>query len=186
MPRTVRTAEYAPLPQLADYARPHVHLASVDPESTMRWMARETQIAQQDTSLRLFAEKLVVGVFPHDYLSEYAAVLNWVRLHIRYTRDPVTIEQVKTPAAVLETESGDCDDLSTCIGSLLGTLGAKIRYVAGAFAHDADGQPALTHVWCEAWEPNIKAWVVLDPVPGRRVGQMLNKLISAKMIMALE
>lgn len=172
--------------QLADYARPFLHLPTPDPESTMQWMARETQLAQQDPNLRLFAEKLVTGVFPHDYLSEYAAVLNWVRTHIRYSRDPVTIEQVKTPQAVLETETGDCDDLSCCIGSLLGTLGAKIRFVAGAFALDGNGRPSLTHVWCEAWEPNIKAWVVLDPVPGRRVGQMLGKLISAKMIMALE
>ena len=152
----------------------------------MLWMARETQLAQEDASLRLFAETLVTGLFPHDYLSEYAAVLNWVRLHIRYVRDPVTIEQVKTPRAVLETEGSDCDDMSVLIGSLLGTLGAKIRYVAGAFTNNSDGTPALTHVWCEAWEPNIKGWVVLDPVPGRRVGQMLGKLISAKMIMALE
>lgn len=152
----------------------------------MLWMARETQLAQEDASLRLFSEKLITGLFPHDYLSEYAAVFNWVRMHIRYSRDPVTIEQVKTPQAVLETETGDCDDMSVLLGSLLGTLGAKIRYVAGAFTNNSDGTPALTHVWCEAWEPNIKGWVVLDPVPGRRVGQMLGKLISAKMIMALE
>lgn len=103
------------MPQLADYARPHLHISTADPESTMRWMARETQLAQEDASLRLFAEKLVTGLFPHDYLSEYAAVLNWVRMHIRYSRDPVTIEQVKTPRAALETETGDCMTLDTKI-----------------------------------------------------------------------
>lgn len=169
------------MPSLSDYARPHLHVPSPDPEMTLQWMARETQLAQQDPSLRLFAEKLVTGVFPHDYLSEYVAVANWVRTHIRYSRDPITIEQLKTPQAVLETETGDCDDLAILVGSLVGTLGAKVRFVAGGFAVNS-----LSHVWCEAWEPNIKAWVVLDPVPGRRVGQMLGRLVETKMILALE
>lgn len=158
-----------------------MHVSDPNPEMTLQWMARQTQIAQQDASLRLFAETLIRGVFPHDYLSEYAAVNNWVRMHIRYSRDPITIEQVKTPQAVLETETADCDCMCVLIGSLVGTLGAKVRFVAGGFASGS-----LSHVWCEAWEPNIKAFVVLDPVPGRRVGQMLGRLVDTKMIMALE
>lgn len=167
------------MPHLSGLARPAMHLAAPDPRTTLDWMVRLTQDGQKDVELRLFTEKLCRHIFPHDYLSEYAAILNWVRTHIRYSRDPVTIEQVKTPRAIVETETGDCDDMTVLIGTLVGIMGGKARYVAGAFVRGADGRPTFSHVWCEAWEPNAKAWVVLDPVPGRRVHEMLNRMIDS-------
>lgn len=174
------------MPQLGDLARPTLHLPAPDPKTTLEWMVRATQIGMEDTTVRLFAEKLVQGVFPHDYLSEYAAVLQWVRTHIRYTRDPTTIEQVKTARVVLETESADCDDHSILIATLLGSLGARVRFVAGAFARTDAGRPVWSHVWAEAFDPASKAWVILDPVPGRRVAQMKDRLVDAMVMMAVD
>jgi len=74
----------------------------------------------------------------------------------------------------------NCDDSSVLIGALVGAVGAQVRLVAGAFAsspkHPRNGQPLLSHVWLEAYEPASAAWVVLDPVPGRKVNQMLGRL----------
>lgn len=100
---------------LEDFARPTMHLPAPSPQETLAWMARETRLGLEDVEIRLFAEQLVQELWPHDYLSEYAALLNWVRTHIRYSRDPIIIEQVKTPRAVLETKTGDCMTLDTKI-----------------------------------------------------------------------
>jgi transglutaminase-like putative cysteine protease len=138
-------------------------------------MAKFIERGQYDYRLREFAEKLVADLWPHDYLSEYAAVLNWVRANVRYSRDPRSIEQVKTPSVVLETKTGDCDDMSVLVGTLVGLLGGKVRLVAASFKVNGP----LAHVWLEAWEPSSGAWVVLDPVPGRKVDQMLGRIKGA-------
>ena len=149
-------------------------------------MVRLTRKAQFDQPLRGFAEKLVVKIFPHDYLSEYAAILNWTRTNIRYVRDPRMVEQVKSARAIYETRTGDCDCLSVFAGSLAGMLGARVRYVAGAFKRGPTGDPVLSHVWCEVYDPTAKAWVILDPVPGRRVSNMIGKLIHVLTKTAVE
>ena len=169
---------------LEGFARPSLHLPAPTPEETLAWMVRETQLGLKNVELRLFAEQLVRDLWPHDYLSEYAAILNWVRTHIRYVRDPVIIEQVKTPQVVVETGTGDCDDQTVLIGTLVGTLGGHARYVAGAFKRALDGSPAFSHVWCEALDPASRAWVVLDPVPGRNVASMLRRLVDSIVVPA--
>lgn len=140
----------------------------------MDWMAKFIERGQYDYRMRALSEKIVKGLWPHDYLSEYAAILHWVQSNIRYSRDPRSIEQVKTPAVTIDTGTGDCDDLSVVVGTLAGLLGAAVRLVAGGFS--SAKQAPLSHVWLEAYEPNSKAWVVLDPVPGRKVGQMISRV----------
>jgi transglutaminase-like putative cysteine protease len=134
--------------------------------------------AQSDLAIRELAEKITNRILPRDYASEYAAVLNWVRRNIRYVRDPVTVEQVQTPRATLEVRSGDCDDASVLIAAMVGHLGGRTRFSAGAFKRAPSGRPVLAHVWVEALDPVSGAWVVLDPVPGRRVHQMLGNTIQ--------
>lgn len=162
---------------LAGLSRPVRHLEAPSPAQTMAWMSRFIVKGQYDYRLRALAEKLIAGLWPHDYLSEYAAILHWVQANIRYSRDPRTIEQVKTPGVVIETKTGDCDDLSVVVGTLVGLVGGKVRLVAGGFS--AEKRAPLSHVWLEAWDPNSGAWVVLDPVPGRKVSQMLGRVKKA-------
>lgn len=168
------------MPPLAGYTRPTLHTPDADPRTTLQWMVRLTRAGLADVKIRLLAEEIVRDLWPHDYLSEYAAVLQWVRMNIRYTRDPIVIEQVKTPQAILETGTGDCDDMSVIIGTFVGTLGGKARYVAGGFRPGA-----LSHVWCEAFDPASKKWVVLDPVPGRNVAEMLRRLVNTVVVDAV-
>jgi transglutaminase-like putative cysteine protease len=158
-------------------ARPYVDLPPPTPESTLQAMHYLAVQAQHDLQMRELAERIVGGLWPNDYVSEYAALLNWVRRHIRYVRDPAIVEQVKTPRATLETRCGDCDDMAVLLSALVGHLGGQSRYVAGAFKA-YQGRPILSHVWCEAKDPTSGAWVALDPVPGRRVGQMLGRTIK--------
>lgn len=152
----------------------------------MEWMVKFIRDGQMDSSLRALAERIVQGIREHDYLSEYAAVLNWIRRNIRYTRDPRTIEQVKRPKTVVETGNGDCDDASVLAGTLAGILGGRVRLVAAGFRQGGSDGTALTHIWAEAFEPTRNCWVVLDPVPGRRVGQMLSRIGRTLVLPAVE
>ena len=155
--------------------RPHViDLPPPSPEETLVHMGRLANEAQADPQLRLLVEDIVREVYPHDYLSEYMAIYHWVQMNVRYTRDPVTVEQLKTPAAVLRTRAADCDCIATLLAAMVGVVGGKSRFVAGAFRAGV-----LEHVWCEVYEPRSKAWVVLDPVPGRRVQQMLGRVVDS-------
>lgn len=157
---------------LAGLKRPHLHLPPPTPRQTMTVMSKLANQAQMDVEIRSLTERIVKNLFPHDYLSEYVAILCWIRTNIRYVRDPVTIEQVKTARAIIETESADCDEMGILAASMAGTIGGKSRFVAGSF-----GGGPLSHVWAEAWDPGSKAWVILDPVPGRRVGQMVGRIV---------
>jgi transglutaminase-like putative cysteine protease len=150
---------------------------------TLDYMKKITQRAiLKDARIRLFAEKITSGLATRDFLSEYACILNWVRVHIRYTRDPTIVEQVKEPSVIIETENGDCDDMTVLVGTLVGAMGGKVRYVAGAFSRSLMGDSRYTHVWAEAYDPVSKCWVVLDPVPGRNVGDMLNKIVDTLVV----
>lgn len=140
-------------------------------------MRRLSNDAQHDLQLRSLVEDLCRRVWPHDYVSEYAAMLNWVRKNIRYMRDPITIEQVKSPRAVLAERAADCDDVATLLAAMVGAAGGRSRFVAAAFKTGPDGQPVMAHVWCEAFDPVSNAWVALDPVPGKRVPTMLGKVV---------
>lgn len=162
---------------LSALGRPVIDLPAPSPEDTLVYMRQLARAAQEDVRLRMLAEKIVANVFQRDYISEYAAVLNWVRKNIRYARDPRTIEQVATPASTISRGTGDCDDMAVLIASLVSVLGGATRFTAGAFKHDPEGRPVLAHVWCEALDPNSNQWIVLDPVPGRSVDRMLGGLI---------
>lgn len=158
-------------------ARPYVDLPAPSPQETLEWMRRLALQAQSSLKMRDLAAAIVRNVWPRDYASEYTALLNWVRRNIRYIRDPRTVEQVQTPDATLAILSGDCDDMATLLAALVGHLGGASQFCAGAFK-EHNGRPVLSHVWCEALEPVTRTWIVLDPVPGQRVHQMLGGTIQ--------
>ncbi|MBW2674549.1 MAG: transglutaminase domain-containing protein [Deltaproteobacteria bacterium] len=138
-------------------------------------MSRLAQDGSKDPRVRQMAESITRQVFDHDFMSEYSAIYYWVKANVRYVRDPVLVEQVQTPWATIQVRQGDCDDMATLIAGLIGAIGGRSRFVAGAFKYRR-GRPVLEHVWVEAHDPRSNNWIVLDPVPGRKVGQMLGNL----------
>jgi transglutaminase-like putative cysteine protease len=150
------------------------------PEDTLRLMGEVARAAQLDANLRLLWERIVAGLRQKDYISEFAAVLCWVRQNVRYSKDPLTIEQVKSPSRTISTKTGDCDDQAVLIASLVSLGGARTRFRAGAFLRSGVlGRPMLAHVWAEAFDPGTQAWIVLDPVPEKRVNEMLGRVIHS-------
>jgi len=98
------------------------------------------------------------GVQPKDYTGEMVAIHNWVRDHIRYTRDVVGQETLYPPEYVMyQTQAGDCDDMSMLVAALLGSVGIPTRF-------KVIGQTlgSYSHVYLEA-KPR-DTWIPLDPI----------------------
>lgn len=103
---------------------------------------RQAAIAAHTTlEVRDLAENIVSMVPAKDYKGEIEAIQDWVRGNIRYTRDPLYAETLKTPHALLEARQGDCDDQATLVAALALSIGFKPRFVAigthapGIFEH---------------------------------------------------
>ncbi len=98
--------------------------------ATLDAMIRAARAASTTLEVRDLAESIIRNVPAKDYAGELTALQCWVRSNIRYTRDPYTAEALKTPAALLESPQGDCDDQATLIAALAMSVGFPARMVA--------------------------------------------------------
>lgn len=118
-------------------------------KATLRIMRNFVRAAVRspDQTIRLAANRIIrdAGVLPRNWIGEIRALHAFVRDHIRYVRDPVTVELVQMPEKTLELGYGDCDDKSTLLAAMLDATGHPARFWAVGF----DGQ-GFSHVLVEA------------------------------------
>lgn len=143
--------------------------------------------------VRRHAEQVIGNVRPKDYSSEVIAIYHWWTRAGRYTRDPVHVELLKDPQRMVEdADQGrlvcDCDELALAIASDCLVIGARARFLTVSFKpgrrprwlpHSrliGDGGGPYTHVFAQAQDPRTKIWWTLDPVAGRRVARMQNRV----------
>lgn len=132
---------------------------------TLAAMIRAARQASTTLEIRDLAERIINLVPDKDYAGEIAAIQRWVRQNIRYTRDPITTETLKTPHALLESGHGDCDDQATLVAALAMSIGFPARFIAiglqmpGAFEHVyAEVQLGTVWVSVETTEPVEIGW----------------------------
>lgn len=95
-------------------------------------------------------------------IAELHALLEAVRARVRFTRDPVSVELVQSPARMLEVADregmafGDCDDIATLFATLAEAAGYPTRFLVQGPA----GEP-FSHVLVEV-EVNGQ-WIAVDP-----------------------
>ena len=146
--------------------------------------------------VRRHAEQIVSTIRPKDYSSEVIAIYYWWTRSGRYTRDPVHVELLKDPQRLVEdADAGrlvcDCDELATGIATDCLVIGAKARFVTVGFkpGKRPRGLPTsrlsqatgpFTHVFAQAQDPRTKIWWTLDPVAGRRVARMQNRVTQVR------
>lgn len=117
-------------------------------------------------SIRLLALELVRDLFPYDHRAEIETLHAFVRDEIRYTPDIHGLETVQTPRLTLEVGSGDCDDKTALLASLLFAVGRRVRYV---LARTDPRVSRFTHVYLET--PFQGRWIALDTIrPGKPAG----------------
>jgi hypothetical protein len=108
--------------------------------------------------VRRQALTIVQGVASRDQQGEIAAVLQWVKSNIAFRGE--WAETVQTPLVTLQLRAGDCDDQSTLMAALLGSLGYKTRFKT--VAADPRAPYAFSHVYIEIFQRKTGQWIALD------------------------
>lgn len=124
--------------------------------------------AKRSSRFRARAVQLVRHLPERDTDAEVAAVFDFVRDNIRFTRDPWApggLELFTAPAAMLEQidagmAAGDCDDHVILASALLETLGHRTRYRIGGLPPDH-----FRHIWLEV--QTKRGWLPLELVNKR-------------------
>jgi len=109
--------------------------------ATLKIMRRVTRRYKSSLPIRLLAQKLTRRLPQKNYTREVAVLHKFVRDKVRYVRDIRGVETIQTPIQTLKLGSGDCDDKSILVASLLESIGHPTRFVAcgfndtGAYSH---------------------------------------------------
>lgn len=151
---------------------------AVDP----RAMVRGALVDERSIRVRRHTEQIINQLRPKDYSSEVIAICRWWGNAGRYTRDPLHVEMLRSAGRLIDDAIAgrlacDCDEFALAIGACCLSIGAKVNFVTVGFQPRMPGHPKVhTHVFCRAQDPRSKVWWVLDPVAGRRTGQMLSRV----------
>ena len=130
-------------------------------EQTVAVMRELVDEALRDPSIIRLAADIVRGVPAFDDYAEANALYDWVKQHIRFTKDPVNKEKLYPPAELLKIRAGDCDDISMLLSTLLMAVGypARLMTIATPGAPDQ-----FSHVYVEAEiPPGSGHWIAVDP-----------------------
>lgn len=149
----------------------------VDP----RAMVQNALQGERSVRFRRHTEQIINNLRPKDYTSEIIAISRWWGNAGRYTRDPLHVELIRSPDRLLDDALGgrllvDCDDLALAIATSCLTIGARAQFVTCGFKPYTGGPKVHTHVFARAQDPKSKTWWVLDPVAGRKTGNMLRRI----------
>ena len=125
--------------------------------ATLAKMGKLATEGSHSYPIRNLATRITHGV-PHRRPElEIAVLYRWVRDNIRYRKDPFGLEWVQSPERTVKERAGDCDDLTTLIAALAGSLGHAFKFrTVGATPEWQQ------HVAAEIWDGTH--WVSLDPV----------------------
>jgi len=104
--------------------------------ATLKVMRDITRQGKTSLSVRNLAVGLTGQLRAKDWLNELKILHRFVRDKIRYVRDIKGVETVQTPDVTLSIGSGDCDDKSVLLASLLESIGHPTRFVAVGFEPD--------------------------------------------------
>lgn len=125
---------------------------------TLNHMVKLARDGAKDPLVIQTAHALVADLPQYDRLGEIKALHAYVRDAIRYTNDPLDVELLRTPRAMLEMRSGDCDDKATLLAALLRAIGRPSRFVAMAM----HGSDLYSHVLVQT--PWNKGWMNLETI----------------------
>jgi hypothetical protein len=99
-----------------------------------------------------------------DFSGQRRAIFNWFGRNIRFVRDPVGVETLRTAPETLRRGAGDCDCQTILMGALLTTIGNHVRITT---VESQPGNPEFSHVFLEVLDGNH--WVPVDSArPGAR------------------
>lgn len=118
---------------------------------------------RKDYDIINLANRIVSPCPNKDYNCEIKRIFNFVKLHIRYTRDPYRVELLRSPAEILRSGHGDCDCHTILLQSLLQAIGFPTRSVV--IAGKPQTPQKLSHIYAEVFVGD--KWTALDTTVAR-------------------
>lgn len=134
--------------------------------ATLRAMSSMVRQFKKDPTIVELACQLVRGLPQYDRVGEVRALHAYVRDGIRYTNDIRGVEKLNTPPVTLSNGTGDCDDKSTLLASLLEAIGKPTRLVAVGFGEGG----GYSHVLVEVRLGRSGKWVPLETIKPVEIG----------------
>jgi len=107
---------------------------------TLRLMRGLVRKYKKSLPIRELAVRLARGREQKDWMGEVRSLQTFVRDRIRYIKDVNGVETLHTPLKILQQKSGDCDDKSILLATMLESIGHPTRFIAvgmfpGNFSH---------------------------------------------------
>lgn len=99
------------------------------------------------------------GAAPRDYLNKAQALYGFVKNYVRFERDPFGVEMLQEPIVTLKRRAGDCDDHTTLVCALFGSIG--FPYAIKTIKADMRRPDEFSHVFAVVNIPG-KGWVGAD------------------------
>lgn len=131
---------------------------------TLHLMRKLANQFKRDPYIREVTLSLIAGLQPKDWIGEIRTVFEYVRDRIRYARDIHGAETLQTPPVTLDLEAGDCDDKSTLLAAMLGSIGHPTRFVAVGYERPG----AYSHVYVETRHGS--RWIAMDATVKQPLG----------------
>jgi len=108
--------------------------------ATLKLMVQIVVAYRASPVVRMTAQSLVRDCASRDAVCQVTKLHEFVRDRIKYLADVRNVETIQTPDYTLQLGSGDCDDHSVLLSSLLESIGLQTRITAiavrgGPFSH---------------------------------------------------
>ena len=130
---------------------------------TLKIMRRIVRKNKTALPIRNKAVEITQNIKNKDWAGEIKAVQDWVKNNIKYRKDVLDVETLHLPETLLNVKSGDCDDHSLLVASLLESIGHPTRFVAVGYSPDD-----YIHVFAETRIGN--KWVSVETTENVPVG----------------
>jgi len=129
-------------------------------QTTLKYIQALVRASAEDFYVRQKAIDILLekAVKPKDYLGEIKALFEWVQKNVRYTKDPFRIELLHSARRLLELRAGDCDDMTTLLGSMLVAIGHPVQLVI--VGSDPLRPKLFSHIYLEVFHQG--QWIPLD------------------------
>lgn len=159
------TMRHPQLDNSVPYALSEIPNGKAGTVKTLTIMADLVRVYKANASIRQLAVQLLGSVNGNakNYKAQIQRLFNFVQTRIGYVRDIRGVETIQTPLYTLDIGSGDCDDKSVLLATLIECIGHPTRFLAMGFAPEN-----YCHVICEVYINGC--WVSLDPTENRPMG----------------
>lgn len=132
---------------------------------TLSIMAGQVQLYKSNPHIRDLAVKILgpINGNQKDYVGQIRSLFEFVQCAIGYVRDIRGVETIQSPLYTLQIGSGDCDDKSVLLATLIECIGFPTRFLAMGFKPNT-----YCHVICEVFLSG--EWISLDATENKPMG----------------